>query len=87
MYFVYRKKYIVCTGMSFRVFIHSSSCNLSLSSLDILFVACQDFMAGKLPCIPSELPTLNDWENHLTTIFLEVYVICILVHLVKCMLS
>ncbi|XP_020539645.1 glutamate--cysteine ligase, chloroplastic [Jatropha curcas] len=50
MYFVYRKKkYIDCTGMTFR-----------------------DFMAGKLPCIPGELPTLNDWENHLTTIFPEV---------------
>lgn len=50
MYFVYRKKkYIDCTGMTFR-----------------------DFLAGKLPCIPGELPTLNDWENHLTTIFPEV---------------
>ncbi|CAN1253824.1 Glutamate--cysteine ligase, chloroplastic [Linum perenne] len=50
MYFVYRKKrYVDCTGMSFR-----------------------DFMAGKLPCLPGELPTLNDWENHLTTIFPEV---------------
>lgn len=29
-------------------------------------------MAGRLPCIPGELPTLNDWENHLTTIFPEV---------------
>ncbi|XP_078427504.1 glutamate-cysteine ligase [Wolffia australiana] len=50
MYFVYRnKRYIDCTGMSFR-----------------------DFLAGKLPQIPGELPTLNDWENHLTTIFPEV---------------
>ncbi|CAA6655604.1 unnamed protein product [Spirodela intermedia] len=50
MYFVYRnKKYIDCTGMSFR-----------------------DFLAGKLPSVPGELPTLNDWENHLTTIFPEV---------------
>jgi len=32
----------------------------------------QDFLAGRLPCIPGELPTLNDWENHLTTIFPEV---------------
>jgi gamma-glutamylcysteine synthetase len=29
-------------------------------------------MAGKLPSAPGELPTLNDWENHLTTIFPEV---------------
>ncbi|GAA0148862.1 ligase [Lithospermum erythrorhizon] len=50
MYFVYRKKkYIDCTGMSFR-----------------------DFLAGKLPPIPGDYPTLNDWENHLTTIFPEV---------------
>ncbi|XP_057821694.1 glutamate--cysteine ligase, chloroplastic isoform X1 [Cryptomeria japonica] len=50
MYFVYRKKkYIDCSGMSFR-----------------------DFLAGKLPSLPGELPTLNDWENHLTTIFPEV---------------
>ncbi|KAF2313343.1 hypothetical protein GH714_010450, partial [Hevea brasiliensis] len=52
MYFVYRKKkYIDCTGMSFR-----------------------EFMAGKLPCIPGELPTLDDWENHLTTFFLSLAV-------------
>ncbi|KAH0456122.1 hypothetical protein IEQ34_014029 [Dendrobium chrysotoxum] len=50
MYFVYRKKkYIDCSGMSFR-----------------------DFLHGKLPAIPGELPTLVDWENHLTTIFPEV---------------
>jgi gamma-glutamylcysteine synthetase len=36
------------------------------------FYILQDFLAGKLPCIPGELPTLNDWENHLTTIFPEV---------------
>lgn len=41
---------------------------------DLLFFKphLQDFMAGKLPSIPGELPTLNDWENHLTTIFPEV---------------
>ncbi|KAG9148564.1 hypothetical protein Leryth_018284 [Lithospermum erythrorhizon] len=32
----------------------------------------RDFLAGKLPSIPGEYPTLNDWENHLTTIFPEV---------------
>ncbi|KAK3227236.1 hypothetical protein Dsin_007098 [Dipteronia sinensis] len=31
------------------------------------------YSPGKLPCLPGELPTLNDWENHLTTIFPEVY--------------
>lgn len=35
----------------------------------------QDFMAGKLPCLPGDYPTLNDWENHLTTIFPEVGII------------
>ncbi|KAF5938649.1 hypothetical protein HYC85_022908, partial [Camellia sinensis] len=30
------------------------------------------FHVRKLAPIPGELPTLNDWENHLTTIFLEV---------------
>ncbi|KAI7757103.1 hypothetical protein M8C21_034057 [Ambrosia artemisiifolia] len=32
----------------------------------------RDFLAGKLAPIPGEYPTLNDWENHLTTIFPEV---------------
>ncbi|TXG50511.1 hypothetical protein EZV62_023035 [Acer yangbiense] len=50
MYFIYRKKkYIDCSGMSFR-----------------------EFMAGKLPHLPGELPTLNDWELHLGTIYPEV---------------
>ena len=30
------------------------------------------FMEGKLPALPGELPTLKDWEDHLTTIFPEV---------------
>ncbi|XP_048445870.1 glutamate--cysteine ligase, chloroplastic-like isoform X1 [Pyrus x bretschneideri] len=32
----------------------------------------RDFMAGKLSCIPGALPTLNDWEMHLGTIYPEV---------------
>ncbi|PQM34608.1 glutamate--cysteine ligase chloroplastic [Prunus yedoensis var. nudiflora] len=32
----------------------------------------RDFMAGKLHCIPGELPTMNDWEMHLGTIYPEV---------------
>ncbi|MFC3053484.1 glutamate--cysteine ligase [Kordiimonas pumila] len=32
----------------------------------------RDFMAGKLPALPGELPTLQDWEDHLTTVFPEV---------------
>jgi glutamate--cysteine ligase len=30
------------------------------------------FMAGRLPGLPGELPTMDDWENHLTTVFPEV---------------
>ena len=32
----------------------------------------RDFMAGRLPALPGELPTLADWEDHLTTSFPEV---------------
>ena len=32
----------------------------------------RDFMAGKLAPLPGELPTLADWEEHLSTIFPEV---------------
>jgi glutamate--cysteine ligase len=32
----------------------------------------RDFMKGKLPALPGELPTDKDWEDHLTTIFPEV---------------
>lgn len=31
----------------------------------------RDFMAGKLPALPGERPTLSDWADHLTTIFPE----------------
>ncbi|CAL5356133.1 unnamed protein product [Camellia sinensis] len=36
--------------------------------IDCSGLSFRDFMAGKLAPIPGELPTLNDWENHLTTI-------------------
>ena len=32
----------------------------------------RDFMAGNLPALPGELPTMKDWEDHLTTAFPEV---------------
>lgn len=32
----------------------------------------RDFLAGKLPALPGEYPTLKDWEDHLTTLFPEV---------------
>ena len=31
-----------------------------------------DFMAGKLPALPGETPSIKDWEDHLTTAFPEV---------------
>ncbi|RRT80040.1 hypothetical protein B296_00013792 [Ensete ventricosum] len=40
--------------------------------IDCTGMSFKDFMRGKLPSLPGELPTLNDWENHLTTIFPEV---------------
>lgn len=30
------------------------------------------FLEGKLPGLPGELPNINDWESHLTTVFPEV---------------
>lgn len=32
----------------------------------------RDFMAGRLPELPGERPTLGDWDDHLTTLFPEV---------------
>lgn len=32
----------------------------------------RDFMAGKLPALPGERPTLADWADHITTAFPEV---------------
>ena len=32
----------------------------------------RDFMNGTLPALPSQLPTLADWEDHVSTIFPEV---------------
>ena len=32
----------------------------------------RDFMEGKLPALPGELPTINDWADHITTAFPEV---------------
>ncbi|GAQ88958.1 glutamate-cysteine ligase [Klebsormidium nitens] len=40
--------------------------------VDALGLDFKDFMAGKLSALPGEYPTINDWENHLTTIFPEV---------------
>ena len=32
----------------------------------------RDFLAGKLPALPGEIPTVSDWEDHLTTLFPDV---------------
>ncbi len=32
----------------------------------------RDFLAGRLPALPGERPTLSDWDGHLTTLFPEV---------------
>jgi glutamate--cysteine ligase len=32
----------------------------------------RDFLAGKLPALPGEQPTIKDWNDHLTTLFPEV---------------
>lgn len=40
--------------------------------LDASGQSFRDFMAGKLPALPGELPTMADWEDHMTTLFPEV---------------
>jgi glutamate--cysteine ligase len=32
----------------------------------------RDFIAGKLPALPGEIPSMSDWNDHLTTAFPEV---------------
>jgi glutamate--cysteine ligase len=32
----------------------------------------RDFLKGRLPALPGETPTMDDWANHLTTLFPEV---------------
>ena len=32
----------------------------------------RDFMNGTLPALPGEVPTIKDWEDHMTTVFPEV---------------
>ena len=32
----------------------------------------RDFLRGELPALPGELPTIGDWEDHLTTLFPDV---------------
>ena len=32
----------------------------------------RDFLDGRLPALPGEIPTMSDWSDHLTTLFPEV---------------
>jgi gamma-glutamylcysteine synthetase len=41
-----------------------------------MYICYQDFMAGELPQVPGERPTLKDWEIHIGSIYPEVQ-ICI----------
>ncbi len=40
--------------------------------IDVAGQSFKDFMNGKLPGLPGEVPTMDDWANHLTTLFPEV---------------
>ncbi len=40
--------------------------------IDVAGASFRDFMAGKLAPLPGQLPTLDDWSDHLTTLFPEV---------------
>jgi glutamate--cysteine ligase len=40
--------------------------------IDVSGESFRDFLAGRLPQLPGERPTLRDWENHLSTLFPEV---------------
>ena len=33
----------------------------------------RDFMKGRLPALPGELPTIKDWSTHLNTIYPEAW--------------
>jgi glutamate--cysteine ligase len=40
--------------------------------IDASGLSFRDFMAGKLPVLPGELPAMDDFDDHLSTIFPEV---------------
>ena len=40
--------------------------------IDVAGASFRDFMGGRLPHLPGEQPTLDDWSDHLTTLFPEV---------------
>ena len=40
--------------------------------IDVAGASFRDFLAGKLAALPGEKPTLDDWSDHLTTLFPDV---------------
>ncbi len=40
--------------------------------IDVAGASFRDFLAGKLAALPGETPTIDDWSDHLTTLFPEV---------------
>ena len=40
--------------------------------IDVAGESFRDFMKGKLPALPGEIPTMGDWSDHVTTAFPEV---------------
>lgn len=40
--------------------------------IDVAGASFRDFMAGKLPQLPGEKATIDDWSDHITTLFPEV---------------
>ncbi|WP_313137495.1 glutamate--cysteine ligase [Paracoccus jeotgali] len=41
------------------------------SYINALGQSFRDFMNGRLPALPGEVPTLSDWADHMTTVFPE----------------
>lgn len=40
--------------------------------IDASGMSFRDFLNGKLPALPGQIPTVTDWEDHLTTLFPDV---------------
>lgn len=40
--------------------------------IDVAGQSFRDFMQGRLPSLPGEIPIMSDWHNHLTTLFPDV---------------
>jgi glutamate--cysteine ligase len=40
--------------------------------IDVAGQSFRDFLQGKLPGLPGEIPTMSDWSDHLTTVFPEI---------------